>query len=184
MRVYLASTFSLSMLCEPYHLLECRRLEPNVAALLLYVYWGQTVNVIGSDELDEVVNSLLTQYVPHLPLPKPEKLTVRLAPNDALIVAQYAGPRLEPGTTTLPEDAQITFWLLHQCRSPRSSVIAELMDAYQAAIERETRTTEGPPSSYAHWEGVIELTRRTEELSARPVEVLEALQQLSTYAGF
>jgi Ni,Fe-hydrogenase maturation factor len=184
MRVYLANAFSLNMLSEPYHLLECRQLEPHIAALLLHIHGKQLVNAIGHEDLDAVVNNLLTLHVPHLVLPKPERLTVKLAPADAVIVAQYTGPRLEPGTTTLPEDARITFWLVHQCRSPRSTTIAELIDAYQTAIEREARATEGQLPSYAHWEGIIELTRRAEELGARPVETLEALQQLSTYAGF
>ncbi len=182
MRVYLANAFSLNMLCERYHLLECRQLDPHITALLLYVFWGDIVNVIGHEELDEVVNALLTQHVPHLPLPKPERLTVKLAPADAVVVAQYTGPRLEPGTTTLPDDAQITFWLVHQHRTPNATTIAELIDAYQTAVDRATQETKGQAPSYAHWEGVIWLTRRSDELGARPVEVLEALQQLSTYA--
>jgi hypothetical protein len=184
MRVYLANTFSLNMLCERYHLLEFRQLDPHITALLLYVFWGDIVNVIAQAELDEVVNALLTLHVPHLPLPKPEQQPVRLAPNDALVIAQYAGPQLEPGMTTLPDDAQITFWLVHQCRSPNATTIAELIDAYQTAVDRAAQETKGQAPSYAHWEGIIWLTRRSDELGARPVEVLEALQQLSTYAGF
>jgi hypothetical protein len=184
MRVYLANSFSLNMLCERYHLLECRQLEPNMTALLLHVHGKQLVNAIGHEDLDAVVNNLLTLHVPHLVLPKPERLTVKLAPADAVVVAQYTGPRLEPGTTTLPEGARITFWLVHQCKSPRTAPIAELINAYQEATERATRETGGQLPGYVHWEGIIELTRRAEEVGARPVETLEALQQLSTYAGF
>jgi hypothetical protein len=184
MHVYLSNTFSLNMLCERYHLVEFRQLDPHITALLLYVFWGDIVNVIAQQELDEVVNALLTQHVPHLPLPKPEQLTVRLAPNDALVVAMYTGPQLEPGTTILPDNARITFWLVHQCRSPNATTTTELIDAYQTAVERATQETKGQAPSYAHWEGIIWLTRRSDELGARPVEVLEALQQLSTYAGF
>jgi hypothetical protein len=182
MRLYLAETFDLSMLSERHHRIECRQLEPQMAALLLQVHWRQTVNVIEWQGLDTIVHELLLLHVPHLVVPEPQPLTVKLAPRDAIIAANYTGPRPEPGRTMLPEGARVTFWLVHQCGTLRGDVVAELMDAYQAGTERATHEAGGIPPSFAHWEGIIWLTQRAEELGAHPAETLEALQQLSTYA--
>jgi hypothetical protein len=44
----------------------------------------------------------------HIPM---NRVTVSLEAGDGLLVGQYVGPRLEEGTTTLPEGATIK-WLL------------------------------------------------------------------------
>lgn len=41
------------------------------------------------------------------------RVNVRL--SDKILVAQYTGPRLPEGATTLPEGATITFWLVSKC---------------------------------------------------------------------
>ena len=38
--------------------------------------------------------------------------TVSLAPHGVMLVAQYTGPRLPEGTSTLPEGASISYWLV------------------------------------------------------------------------
>ena len=38
--------------------------------------------------------------------------TVRIMPHDVVLVAQYTGPRLPEGTTTLPEGASINYWIV------------------------------------------------------------------------
>lgn len=40
------------------------------------------------------------------------RVNVSVRPGDQLLVAQYSGPRLPEGATTLPEGARIEFWLL------------------------------------------------------------------------
>ena len=38
--------------------------------------------------------------------------TVNLAPHGVMLVAQYTGPRLPEGSTTLPEGASINYWIV------------------------------------------------------------------------
>jgi len=43
----------------------------------------------------------------------------------SLLVAQYRGPRLEEGTTTLPEESKIEFWLVTIYDSAEDAIKAE-----------------------------------------------------------
>jgi hypothetical protein len=61
-------------------------------------------NAIGHDSTAVIVGEQLFGH----PLTA-NRVNVRLVPGDDLVVAQYEGPRLEPGATTLPEGAKITY---------------------------------------------------------------------------
>lgn len=39
------------------------------------------------------------------------RVDIKVAPGDRLLVAQYTGPRLPEGATALPEGAKIEFWV-------------------------------------------------------------------------
>lgn len=60
---------------------------------------------IGHADTAAVVSGLVGKTLPA------ERSTVKLTKGDDLLVAQYSGPRLEEGTTTLPEGATIK-WLM------------------------------------------------------------------------
>jgi len=51
-------------------------------------------------------------YVLNYPVPA-NRATVKLSPGDRALVAQYIGPRLTEGATSLPEGARLEFYLLH-----------------------------------------------------------------------
>lgn len=38
------------------------------------------------------------------------RISIKLTPDIILLVGQYVGPRLQEGTTLLPEDARIEWW--------------------------------------------------------------------------
>jgi hypothetical protein len=59
---------------------------------------------IGHADTAAVIGNLLGRTIPC------NRATIVL--EDALIVAQYVGPRLPEGATKLPEGATITFWLV------------------------------------------------------------------------
>jgi len=66
----------------------------------------EIVPAIGHEDLARIVaNDLgLDMVQVH------DRATVELGPQDAILVAQYRGPRLAPGTTALPEGATIQYW--------------------------------------------------------------------------
>jgi hypothetical protein len=59
--------------------------------------------VIGHTDTARVVGSILGVDI------EPNRVTVKLNPGDILYVAQYVGPRLLEGATTLPSGARIEF---------------------------------------------------------------------------
>lgn len=58
---------------------------------------------IGHQDTATIVNGLLGIEIVH------SRATVKFSPRDTLVVAQYTGPRLPEGTTTLPEGAAVNF---------------------------------------------------------------------------
>jgi hypothetical protein len=102
---YLSNAFSLNMVfgrslvqSEPISLEAARRL---LAA-------DGVVNAIGHVDTDLVVRDLLGVSG----LDEGQRLSLVLNPGDELIVAQYRGPRLPEGATSLPEGATIEFLLI------------------------------------------------------------------------
>lgn len=68
------------------------------------------VCAIGHVDTAAVVGGILGMDI------EPNRVSVTLDyPND-IIVAQYTGPRLPEGATTLPEGATIKFWLVGELR--------------------------------------------------------------------
>ena len=71
-------------------------------------------NAIGHQDTDLVVRNLLACN--HLDtswaVSAGSRQTVALVPGDQAIVAQYIGPRLPEGATSLPEGSRIEFFAL------------------------------------------------------------------------
>lgn len=61
-------------------------------------------SAIGHESTAKVVSSILGFEV------KPNRVSVKLTESDVLYVAQYTGPRLPEGATTLPEGAHFEFY--------------------------------------------------------------------------
>lgn len=71
------------------------------------------INAIGHTDTDRLVRGMLDAYRGESdPLPEGQRINIKMAPGNIAVLAQYMGPRLPEGTTTLPEGAQITFWLV------------------------------------------------------------------------
>jgi hypothetical protein len=125
--MYLLNAFSLNMLSE-----DVRQQMTNVtitpcnvqdaAYKLRYAAQsGQSiVNAIGHADTAAIVAQELADNEYHAP--QAERASVTLSYGDRAIVAQYVGPRLPEGATTLPEGARIEWFALEiQCvGSPRS----------------------------------------------------------------
>jgi len=101
--VYLTNAFSINMLNRSSHVVSfIPATEDEVRALL-----GQGfISAIGHADTANVLEEMLG-----LPVPA-NRINVTLQKGDVAIVAQYIGPRLPEGATTLPEGARIEFWLV------------------------------------------------------------------------
>lgn len=64
------------------------------------------VSAIGHADTANVLSKILERNIPV------NRSTVALNVGDTAIVAQYIGPRLPEGATTLPEGARIKFYLV------------------------------------------------------------------------
>ena len=101
---YLANAFSLQMLPEGTGLrLLVDRLDQDAARAALS---GGFASAIGHPDTAAVVGALLGRPV------AVNRVSIRLTAADELYVAQYSGPRLPEGATSLPEGARIDFWLV------------------------------------------------------------------------
>jgi len=100
--VILSNAFSISMLPEFPVNLEIRKISvEDVKTLLLQDGY---LSAVGHEDLVKRIRELLG-----IPI-QVNRVSVKLDRADTLVVAQYIGPRLPEGATTLPEGARIEFF--------------------------------------------------------------------------
>lgn len=63
-------------------------------------------SIVGHEDTANILTNMLGIKIQF------NRTTARLSKNDELIVAQYTGPRLEQGATSLPEGARIQFYMV------------------------------------------------------------------------
>lgn len=94
----LANAFSISMLpMEAMNFIRVKKINPNDIP-------ADVESAIGHENTAKVVSSMLGFEV------KPNRVSIRMSESDVLYVAQYTGPRLPEGATTLPEGASLEFF--------------------------------------------------------------------------
>ena len=94
----LTNAFSLSMLpMEAMNFVRVKKINPNEVPT-------DIESAIGHVDTAKVVSSILGFEV------KPNRVSIKMSESDVLYVAQYTGPRLPEGATTLPEGANIEFF--------------------------------------------------------------------------
>lgn len=71
----------------------------------------EIVNGIGHKETCSIIMDMLLPEVT-IPLPTSDRPNVVLEKDDIVAVAQYRGPRLLEGATSLPEGAMLEWWLI------------------------------------------------------------------------
>ena len=99
MAKYVTNSFSLNMLSETNAEISVRPLSLAAAAAMA----AGALSIVGHAEIAAVTSSELGVPVAF------NRATVALAPGDRLLVAQYRGPRLPEGATTLPGGAAIEY---------------------------------------------------------------------------
>jgi hypothetical protein len=113
MEIILSGSFSLNMVPPDLKRFDMRgqRINAPLAAKVLSEA-SSVRNVIGHENTDFLVRSILEAFHPRLSLPVARRETVSLSEEKTGIVAQYSGPRLEESTTKLPEGSKIVLWII------------------------------------------------------------------------
>jgi hypothetical protein len=102
--MFLANAFSLNMLKDLPVAIEVHE-RPLTAARDLAAA-GMLTSAIGHADTAAILSGLLQAPVAC------NRANVSLTHGDKILVAQYSGPRLPEGTTTLPEGASFKFMLV------------------------------------------------------------------------
>lgn len=103
--VYLSNAFSLSMVANRKEtLLKVQRIELEEVKKLISC--GVFKCVIGHEDTARIVGQVLGVDL------KANRESIVIDSGDVLIVAQYIGPRLPEGSTTLPQGAKIEFYMV------------------------------------------------------------------------
>jgi hypothetical protein len=97
--MYISNAFSLNMLNNSAQLNFIKVSKVSAEELSRYC-----VSAIGHEDTAKAVSILLEKDFSQ------NRISIEF--TGSLLVAQYRGPRLEEGTTTLPEESQIEFWLV------------------------------------------------------------------------
>lgn len=101
----ITNAFSLNMLGGAEHSsVEITKVSTNYAADMLRA--DGVESAIGHTDTASVVSSHLGLDVPAV------RSTVTLPAGSTIIVAQYSGPRLPEGATTLPNGASVIYYLV------------------------------------------------------------------------
>jgi len=101
----LLNAFSLNMLdLSVAHTFKCDPISVSEVSVLLRA--GVLESAVGHATTATVLSSILESSVPC------NRVSVKLSSGDSCVVAQFVGPRLPEGATTLPEGARIEFVLV------------------------------------------------------------------------
>tara|TARA_Y100001956_G_scaffold33365_1_gene32761 strand:- start:5493 stop:5819 length:327 start_codon:yes stop_codon:yes gene_type:complete len=100
MKRYLGNAFSLNMV-KPEDLPHVRFMACTLEEVKDWLSTYEWESCVGHADTANVISKLLEIDVPQ------NRTSVTLEMDDCMIVAQYKGPRLEEGATTLPEGAEI-----------------------------------------------------------------------------
>jgi len=111
------NAFSINMLTQGDISLNFSRLpdaETSRLHCLMALRNEVLVNAIGHKDLDAIVRRELN--LDSATLPPGQRMTVSFPmdrdTDQQMLVAQYRGPRLPEGTTELPDDAEIEWWIV------------------------------------------------------------------------
>jgi len=104
--IYLANALSINMFShftKPFKL-NIKPISTAEASTILKS--TKFTSAIGHADIANILTNILGVNV------TPNRITLNINPGDTLIIAQYIGPRLPEGTTELPVNATIKFYLI------------------------------------------------------------------------
>lgn len=104
MSTILSNAFSLNMLAAFPVNVQATEITVQTAKDILAA--NPFISIIGHADTASQLTGLVGMPIAF------NRTTVKLSPGDNLVVAQYNGPRLPEGTTSLPTGATFRFFLL------------------------------------------------------------------------
>ena len=105
--LYLSNAFSINMLNFGLDAGRAPEVQfrPISYADAMDLLSGEFTSAVGHTDTAAIISDLLNRSV------TANRISVKLGLGDSILVAQFTGPRLPEGTTTLPEGASIQFLL-------------------------------------------------------------------------
>ena len=130
---YITNAFSITMLPPEGGEVTITKVKPETVT-----HWLSRVpfiSGIGHADTARIVSGTLDIEIPQ------NRVSLTLTGKDTLIVAQYIGPRLPEGTTTLPEGARIEFFKVNfsEPLRPYSGETDWMPGSIYAALERRAK---------------------------------------------
>ncbi len=117
-RFILANAFSLNMLSGEKHIVRVEKVSVDEARFLLAPEGRLAPDVllaIGHADTARIVGNLLglpEEDIARMVEAAKGRPTIKIRRDDLMVVAQYIGPRLPEGATSLPEGARIDFFVI------------------------------------------------------------------------
>lgn len=107
--LYISNAFSLSMLANVFARLETYPVNPAFAVQQAQNQGLAVKSCVGHSDIAQIISKDCEYPV------TVNRESIKLQRQDHLLVAQYSGPRLPEGATSLPEGAAITYIMVHVC---------------------------------------------------------------------
>lgn len=99
----LVSAFSFNMVAADFVSIDARKVSLEEAAAVA----KESEGLVGHEDTATLVQAMLG-----LGKSPFARTNVAVASGDVLLLAQYSGARLAPGTTVLPEGAKLVWWVI------------------------------------------------------------------------
>lgn len=110
-RILVANAFSANMLPREPLIVYFEPITQDTARRIAQSYANELESVVGHEDIARIISEQLGVTMPV------NRVEVKLHPDtgtepgDVVLIAQYSGPRLPAGATSLPEGATIEYWL-------------------------------------------------------------------------
>lgn len=104
------NAFSVNMLSDPKNQVTFDKVPPDHVQDLVDSYLRMK-SFIGHKETSDILSEMFNADIPQ------NRISYKMQASDVVILAQYTGPRLAEGATTLPPGAKIEFWRVKLNRS-------------------------------------------------------------------
>lgn len=101
--IVITNAFSINMLQNS---MNVSFTQISLATAKRIVEKDDTRSAVGHADIAAIMSSLLGIYIPA------SRSTIEFSGINPMLVGQYRGPRLPEGATSLPENANVEWWLV------------------------------------------------------------------------
>lgn len=115
--LFITNAFSINMLPEGGTMVDfipmsIEEVKKYISSVTTGSFAANIVSAIGHEDMAKIVSKQLEMAIPM------NRVSIKLSGvergkiSDTALVAQYSGPRLAEGATSLPDGAEIRYWLV------------------------------------------------------------------------